>query len=264
MPYINANGAELYYEQHGKDTGTPVVLAHGMGGNHAIWYKQLPALSARYPVITFDHRGFGNSSDPTREGRSAYVADLLALLDHLCVERAHLVGQSMGGGTCISFTCQHPGRVASLVVADSLHALVESPAVAAIMDAARSATADLDQIERVLGRRVRKQDPTAAVLYRQINSFNAVTRHNLAGRFERHTPAALAATGVPVLFIAGTEDVLFPIEAIRLAQADVPGSRLVEIAGTGHSAFYESPGAFNNTVLTALEQCAETANEVME
>lgn len=264
MPRINANGAELYYEEHGEDTGTPVVLAHGMGGNHAIWFKQLPVLSARHRVITFDHRGFGNSTDPAGEGRSAYVADLLALLDHLAVERAHLVGQSMGGGTCISFTCQHPGRVATLVVADSLHALEESPAVAAIMDAARAATADLGQIDRVLGRRVRERDPTAAILYRQINSFNAVTRHNLAGRFERHAPAALAATGVPVRFIAGTEDVLFPIEAVRLVQAEVAGSRLVEIPESGHSAFYESPEVFNHTVLAALGHSVGTTDDVLE
>ncbi|WP_116365265.1 alpha/beta fold hydrolase [Parahaliea mediterranea] len=254
MPHLQANGATLYYEEHGLGADAPaLVLAHGMGGNHAIWFRQLTDFAARFRVITFDHRGFGNSSDPAGEGRSAYVADLLALLDHLHIERAHLLGQSMGGGTCISFTCQHPRRVASLVVADSLHALQEGPEVATIMDAARAATANLGQIERVLGRRVREEDPTAAVLYRQINSFNAVTRHNLAGAFVRHAPSALAYTGVPVLFIAGTDDVLFPIAAIRLVAAQVAGAQLVEIPDTGHSAFYESPAAFNRAVLNWME-----------
>jgi len=252
MPCLELDDARLYYEEHGNPGAPALLLAHGMGGNHAIWFRQLPDFAAHFRVVTFDHRGFGNSTDPEGVGRSAYVGDLLALLDHLAIARAHLVGQSMGGGTCISFTCRYPERVATLVVADSLHALVESPAVAAIMDAARAATAELGQIERVLGRRVREQDPTAAVLYRQINSFNAVTRYNLGGRFERHEPGALAATGVPVHFIAGTEDVLFPLEAIRLVHQEVGGSSLVEIPDTGHSAFYESPRAFNSAVLAAL------------
>jgi 3-oxoadipate enol-lactonase len=252
MPLIQANGADLYYEEHGQADATALVLAHGMGGNHAIWFKQLPVLGAHYRMIIFDHRGFGNSSDPDGLGRSAYVEDLKALLDHLQIERAALVGQSMGGGTCTAFACTYPERVLSLVIADCLHALVESPEVRALMDQAREATAGLGQIERVLGKRVRETDPTAAVLYRQINSFNAVTRHTLKGALPRFSPEQLAAGGFPVLFIAGVEDVLFPIEVIRLVQQQVAGSQLVEIADTGHSAFYESPEPFNAALLAAL------------
>jgi len=251
MPNLQANGAELYYEEHGGGEQA-LVLAHGMGGNHAIWFKQIPALAEHFRVITFDHRGFGNSSDPDGCGRSAYVDDLTAILDHLDIASAILVGQSMGGGTCISFTCEHPGRVDALVIADCLHALEESEGVAEIMDRARAATADLTQLQRVLGRRMREQDPEAATLYRQINSFNAVTRHTLAGSFHRYSPAQLAATGVSILFVAGVEDVLFPIEAIRLIQQQVADSSLVEIEDTGHSAFYESPEKFNAALLAAL------------
>jgi 3-oxoadipate enol-lactonase len=253
MPFIQANDAQLYYEEHSQsDSDTVLVLAHGMGGNHAVWFKQLPVLAEHFRVLTFDHRGFGNSTDPQGLGRSAYVDDLKALLDHLEVQRAILVGQSMGGGTCISFSCQYPQRVTALVIADSLHALQESTAVADLMDRARSATAELGQIERVLGKRVREQEPEAAVLYRQINSFNAVTRHSLKGELQRFPPEQLAATGIPILFIAGVEDVLFPIEAIRLVHQQVTGSQLVEITDTGHSAFYESPQEFNNALLAAL------------
>lgn len=237
----------------GDNRETALVLAHGMGGNHAIWYQQLAALAQSFRVITFDHRGFGNSSDRAGLGRSGYVEDLRALLDHLHIERAVLVGQSMGGGTCIGFSCEYPDRVLALVVADSLHGLVESPEVAAIMDGARAATAALGQVERVLGRRIREQRPEAAVLYRQINSFNAVTRHTLKGELRRYPPAQLAATRIPVLFIAGTEDVLFPVTAIRLVQQQVSGSRLLEIEGVGHSAFYEAPAQFNAALLTALQ-----------
>ena len=256
MPSLAANDAELYFEEHGNSDSPALVLAHGMGGNHAIWFKQLPVLADRFRVITFDHRGFGNSTDPQGEGRSAYVEDLRAILDHLEIERAILIGQSMGGGTCIAFSCTYPARVIALVVADSLHGLVEPSEVRALMDAARTATKDMSQIERVLGTRVQREDPSAAVLYRQINSFNAVNRHNLKGTMPRFEPAQLAGGGFPVLFIAGVEDVLFPIEAIRLMQQQVAGSNLVEIADTGHSAFYENPEEFNAAVLAVLEGLA--------
>jgi len=254
MPTIKVDGAELYFEEHGCKNAPALVLAHGMGGNHAIWFKQLPILAERYRVIAFDHRGFGNSIDLTGEGRDAYVEDLRAILDYLVIERAILLGQSMGGGTCIAFSCTYPERVISLVVSDSLHALVESPDVKAIMDEARAATRDLGQIDRVLGKRMQKEEPIAAVLYQQINSFNAVTRHNLKGSLPRFEPAQLAKGGFPVLFIAGVEDVLFPIEAIRRVQQQITGSKLVELANTGHSAFYESPKEFNAIVVAALEE----------
>jgi len=159
----------------------------------------------------------------------------------------------MGGGTCIGFSCTYPERVSALVVADSLHGLVESEEVAVLMDEARAATDNLSQIERVLGQRVRQESPEAEVLYRQINSFNDTDKSNLTGAFKRFEPAELGATGLPILFIAGDEDVLFPIEAIRKAQEQVIGSFLVEVYQTGHSAFFESPTEFNDSVLSTLQ-----------
>ncbi len=250
---LQANGASLYYEHHGEsETAPALVLAHGMGGNHAIWFQQIPALAKHFPVIIFDHRGFGNSTDPQGRGRDAYVDDLTAILDHLQLDRVALVGQSMGGGTCISFCCENPDRVSKLFVADSLHALIESPDVEEIMNRARGKTEGLGQIERVLGRRVREENPLAAVLYRQINSFNEVTRNTLKGSFKRYSTVQLDSTEVPVVFIAGTEDVLFPIEAIRLVSQKLQNSKLVEIPETGHSAFFESPQVFNETLLAEL------------
>ena len=252
MPEIKVNGINLYYEIHGE--GPAVVLAHGMGGNHAIWYQQIGVLAKSYQVITFDHRGFGNSTDPKGVGRSAYVVDLKALLDHLNIEKTALVGQSMGGGTCICFTCRYPERVSALVIADSLHGLVECGSVKTIMDQTRQATKDLDQIERVLGLGIREQNPDAAILYRQLNSFNATDRTSLKGRYENtYTPEQLANSDVPVLFIAGQEDILFPATAIREMQNQVQNSCLVEINDCGHSAFYERPVEFNDSVLSFLE-----------
>ena len=75
MPTASINDIELYYEVSGQ--GPPMVLAHGVGGNHASWWQQVSYFTRWYQVVTFDHRGFGNSGDiPEGPGQSAFVDDL--------------------------------------------------------------------------------------------------------------------------------------------------------------------------------------------
>lgn len=251
MPRLAVTDGEIYFEDSG--AGYPLVLAHGVGGNHAIWYQQLPAFTQDYRVITFDHRGFGNSVDTARHGRSEFVADLTALLDHLDIEQAAFIGQSMGGGTCLGFAAAQPERVGALLMCDSLHGFVESDAIKRIMDESRAATAELSQLERVLGDATRLHKPTQAALYTQLNSFNCVNRRNLAGAFAPLVrPDALAATGIPMLFLVGQADLLFPARAVRQMHKEVAGSEFVEIQGSGHSVFFEDPESFNAAVLTFL------------
>src|SRR5512143_3513013 len=114
MPFVTAGAIQMYYEVHGPDPGTApaVVFAHGAGGSHLSWWQQVPHFSRRYTCITFDHRGFGQSIEPEGgPGGAAFVEDLRALLDHLHIERASLVAQSMGGWTCLGFTLRYPRRV---------------------------------------------------------------------------------------------------------------------------------------------------------
>ena len=241
-------GAEIYWQALGE--GPAVVLAHGVGGNHAIWYRQIDALSRSNRVITFDHRGFGLSRDLDGRGRDAFVEDLTALLDRLGEAQVALVGQSMGAGTCIGFAHRAPERVAALAICDSLHGIAESAEIKTIMDAARANTADLAQIERVLGANAPRE---LAALYRQIASFNIADRHSLTGRFDARPAADLGGKGFPILFLSGVNDIIFPIEAVRVAQAEVPSSFLVEINDAGHSAFLEAPTQFNDTILSLLQ-----------
>ncbi|MEH6551623.1 MAG: alpha/beta hydrolase [Pseudomonadales bacterium] len=252
MPILSIPTGDIYYEVHGE--GPAIMLAHGMGGNHASWYQQVQVLAQSYKVISFDHRGFGNSTDPQGLGRSAFVGDMKAILDHLDIDRVALIGQSMGGGSCICFAGKYPQRVSALIIADSLHAITEGGQVADIMSSARAETSSMTQLERVLGRNFRESEPEKTLLYKQINSFNVVDRHSMTGHYEAtYTPQQLSALGVPILFIAGTDDILFPIEAIRLVQQQVENSFLVEVCDVGHSAFFESPTEFNDSVLSVLE-----------
>jgi pimeloyl-ACP methyl ester carboxylesterase len=90
------DGEDIWFETAG--SGPPLVLAHGLGGNGIVWFQQVPYFAGHYRVIIWDQRGFGRSSNHTgRAGPRTSIADQLALLDHLGVETAHLVGQSLGG-----------------------------------------------------------------------------------------------------------------------------------------------------------------------
>jgi 3-oxoadipate enol-lactonase len=249
---LKIGDASLHYEAYGE--GPAIVLMHGIGGNHASWFQQIPALAASYTVVAIDHRGFGLSTDPQSLGRGAFVGDLLAIVDHLQLERFALVGQSMGAGTCGVFAHAYPQRVAALVLSDSTHSFEETGELAAVLGAARAATDNLPQLERVLAAGFPADRPDLACLYKQISGFNAVGRKNLGGRLAPLvTPESLAAKGIPILLIVGQEDRLFPPRAIKILHERMPGSMYVEISGSGHSPYFERPAEFNDSVLTFLQ-----------
>jgi len=251
MPTVAIDGFYLYYEVHGE--GEPLVFAHGVGGNHAHWFNQIAFFEKRFQTIVFDHRGFGNSRDPGGPGRSRFVEDLCALLDHLGLDRVTLVAQSMGGGTCVGFTAAYPERVKALVLADTVIGFNLPEALAAENQMHRQAGESLGQLERVLGKQTRDEHRALALMYLEMTSFNLVNRHTAGGSFgDGMTPNALAATGIPVLFLVGSEDVLAPPAIVRQLKALVPGSQYVEIAGPGHSVYFEAPDAFNEAVASFL------------
>lgn len=249
MPYVDVGKSRLYYETKG--SGPALVLAHGVGGNHASWFLQLDELAQHFKVLTFDHRGFGNSSDVENAGRGGFVSDLDAILAHAAVGRAILVGQSMGGGTCLAYACAHPARIAALVLADSLAGMAVPEVARDAMKAAEAATVNLSQVERVLGATTRRLRPFLCTLYEQLASLNSVNIRTLSGAMRSIAPKELAATGIPTLFLVGAEDVLFPPAAVE-AFARAAGADFVEVPSVGHSAFYESPVAFNRTLISWL------------
>lgn len=119
MPDVRVNGVKLNYRQTG--AGPDVVLLHGLAANQAFWSLALVAALAReYRVTTLDLRGHGYSEmPPTGYAPIDQAGDLRALLDHLGVRKAHLVGHSFGGLGALAFALAEPGRVLSLTIADS-------------------------------------------------------------------------------------------------------------------------------------------------
>ena len=253
MPTARINEIDLYYEVQGE--GPSLVFAHGIGGNHAGWYQQVLYFARWFKVVTFDHRGFGNSKDlPDGPGRSSFVDDLRALLDHLEIENTVLVAQSMGGSTYGGFTLTYPERVKALVLGDTLGGIKLPPHLESRMEEVRKDIKDFSQLDRVLSMGFRVREPELAELYRQISSFNTANRLNIRGEAPvGPSPEELVRLQVPVLFIVGLEDVLFPPDVIRELHRLVPGSTLVEVPDAGHSVYYEQPQIFNHTVHRFLE-----------
>jgi pimeloyl-ACP methyl ester carboxylesterase len=113
--HANVNGASLYYEITGN--GTPIVFLHGFTCDHRNWDSQVKYFSNKFKVITYDARGHGQSSMPDTVPYS-YTDDLAALMDYLKIEKAVIVGHSMGGSPAFYYALNHPERVMALVLAE--------------------------------------------------------------------------------------------------------------------------------------------------
>jgi 3-oxoadipate enol-lactonase len=251
MPTAHINGIALYYEVYGDDPA--VVFAHGAGGNHLSWWQQVPVFAQQFRCITFDHRGFGQSPDvPDGPGTRAFVDDLRGLLDHLQIERAALVAQSMGGRTCLGFTLAYPERVSGLVLADTTGGFSE-PRMAQLRAEGEKKLSVENPPPRTYARRFLEEQPQRAFLYEQIRLLNPPRSETPVPGL---TQEQLQDLRTPTLLIVGEHDIIAPPAMIKMFQSYIPHARLEEVAGSGHSVYFEKPEAFNRAVLAFLTEVA--------
>ena len=118
MPKVVVNGVRLNYEESG--TGPSLLMLMGFGDSIAAWSAQVPAFAAHHRTIALDHRGTGESESPA-DGYSIpqFSDDAIGLLDHLGIERAHLLGYSMGGRVAQDIAARYPARIGAIVLAAS-------------------------------------------------------------------------------------------------------------------------------------------------
>lgn len=259
MPYLERPGARLYYEVAG--AGPPLVFAHGLGGNHISWWQQVPAFRDRYTCVTFAHRGFAPSTEePGGPGAHAFAEDLAALLDHLGFAEVRLVAQSMGGWTCLAYALANPARVKALVMCDTTGTLAH-PAFAAIWEA-QPRGREQGLFERGIhpagGERMAAEQPALHYLYWEINNLASgldkeALRRQL-GEMRAAPPDALAGLTMPVLCLAGEEDIVIPPETVRILAAAVPDGRFVGVPRAGHSVYFERAEEFNRIVGAFLNE----------
>jgi pimeloyl-ACP methyl ester carboxylesterase len=246
----------VYYEDFG--AGDAVVFCHGLGGNHAVWFQQVPLFARTYRVITWDHRGFGRSPARSRLV-GPVVDDLEEVCDAVGLDRVHIAAQSMGGWTAMGFTLRHPARVRTLVLADTFAGVYTDEALEAFRGRAPAQGDELAVVgdHPALGDRFRDADPAAAFLYQQLNTLGErPPRDEVIGviRSTVYDLDDVRALRVPVLFVVGSDDLLCPPPAVKSIAALIDGARMVEIAGAGHSPYFEDAAAWNDAVLQFLEE----------
>jgi 3-oxoadipate enol-lactonase len=254
LPFLERDGAQLYYETHG--AGPALIFAHGLGGGHLSWWQQVPHFRDRYTCVTFDHRGFGLSREtPGGRGPDAYVEDLAALVDHLGAREVRLVAQSMGGWNCLDYALRHPDRVRALVLACTTGTLSD-PETERICGSTRwgvrRAALAARNIHPACGERMAREQPALHFLYREVEALSSdldkdAVRKKLIAM--RTTPrAAIAGLRAPLLCITGEEDAVMPPAAVAMLASIVPGARLARVPEAGHSVYWERPETFNRLV----------------
>jgi 3-oxoadipate enol-lactonase len=249
--WLPVEGGRLYYETLGQ--GAPVVLLHGAFGDRRMWDDQLAALAEDFRVVRYDHRGFGRS--PAPEGPYSPVRDLLLLLDHLRIERAHLVGNSMGGALALDFALLHPERADRLAVLSSgangyPYPPEDIERVAAVFRAA-AAEGTGKAVELWLQHpmvAVASQDAAVGPRLRTMALENRdifLMRHWPAETMSPPAFARLQEIQRPVAFLLGEQDTARVLQAARESADRIPGVEWRVIAGADHLLQMERPQEVN-------------------
>jgi len=255
--FVEHDGERIYYEVVG-EAGVPLVLSHGAGGNHAAWFQQVAPFAADRMVVTWDHRGYGRSTDRgDRSGPGVAALDLLALLDALGIERADLVGQSMGGWTIVGVALARPGLARSLVLADTLGGFTSAAIAAGLARRPADAFTSVDVLgsHPALSPAFSRREPERAHLYQSLGQMGSADVAVILPRLlmVTHDSSEAARLTMPILCVVGDRDPLFPPASVRALADLLPDARVVEISGCGHSPYFEDPTAWNAVVRHFLQ-----------
>ncbi|HEX7353830.1 MAG TPA: alpha/beta fold hydrolase [Mycobacteriales bacterium] len=250
--FVEHDGESIYFEVVGEG-GVPLVLSHGAGGSHAVWYQQVAPFAADRMVVTWDHRGYGRSTDRAGlSGPEVAVTDLLALLDELGITRADLVGQSMGGWTTVGAVLERPGLARGVVLADTLGGFVSPEILAGLAHRPPpvSDTGEVLGVHPALGALFSAREPERAHLYQSLGRMGSADPAVILPRLlaVSHGAGEAARLAMPVLCVVGDQDPLFPPPSVRALAGLLPDARVVEISGCGHSPYFEDPDTWNGAV----------------
>jgi pimeloyl-ACP methyl ester carboxylesterase len=258
------NGTTLYYEVAG--TGFPLVLLHAEISDHRMWDDHFAALAEQYRVLRYDFRGFGKSGRYT--GLYSDVDDLHALLTQLGIERAHLLGVSMGGNVAINFCLQHPATVASLtLVSSALGGFTGytqfTAEIAGDIDRVIKAKDMLTAVEMTLrmwvdgpSRTGKAVDPNTRIRLQRILSENAhtFTAPELDVKPDPPPIQRLGEITAPTLIMVGDKDLPDILKIADVLLQGIPANveKLV-IPNVAHMLPMEIPAEFTEIVLTFLK-----------
>ena len=227
MTLLEVNGARLWVEEEGR--GPAVLFVHGGLGDSRLWQPQARALASRFRTIRYDLRFWGRSESTGVE--YSPVDDLIGVLDALDVERAALVGLSMGGGLALDAALLHPRRVWALAHVAAGVTGMPVNAYSTQQDAAYEAAEKEHDLDAMMGIDFAVWAPLGAgEEYRELWRATPDARGMPdGGRSRPREPAVLGAVGVPTLVIVPSHDPPAQREVGRTVAREIPGARLVEI-----------------------------------
>lgn len=267
MATLNVDGVKLHYDVAGD--GPPLVLVHGMACGRRMWWHQVRHFRKRFRVVTLDLRGHGLSdapADPAQYSEAIFTSDVIRLLDALGIDRAHLVGLSMGGGVALDAALKVPERFASVVLAD-IGSNSDAPGISRLKaeqwsDMILSAGMDwfVDEMLRhsffkYYARQGKRQRRHMAALIRQHSpvGLSRVLSHVLAPRKPLYRRGfALSGLAVPALVLVGRFDYSCR-KPSKFVVARAPRAQLAELR-TGHLTALEDPAGFNRAVEAFIDQ----------
>jgi len=265
MPYaITSDNVRLYYEEVGQ--GTPVLFVHEFGGDHRSWEPQLREFGKRYRCIAYDFRGYTPSDVPASADAYSYLhvmRDAVAVLDHLKIEAAHIVGLSMGGYTTLQVALNHPKRVRSMTLAGtgsgSERAYTEpfhknARELALVFERQGSAA-----VAKTYGNGPARvpfaiKDPRGFEEFaKRLAEHDAQGSAHMSRGFQGARPSlydfedAIRRLTIPALIVVGDEDERC-IEPSLFLKSAIAASGLVVLTKTGQLVNLEEPDLFNQVV----------------
>jgi 3-oxoadipate enol-lactonase len=262
MPHINRNGVNVYYESHG--AGLPIVFLHPWTTNRFIWASQVFEFAREHRCVVVDHRGHGLSDKPA----SGYAigemaADVVAILDHAGIDRAVLVGNSIGGMIAMQTSLDAPSRVLGNLILSSATNMAASMDPAAgealqkdwravfsgLLSGAVSAKSKVERPEILAymeGCFRTATNFTEGVFFASAADPNGVFNWNISDR--------LKDIKQPTLIIAGEEDGATTVEHNQFLADRIPNAKIKIYKDVGHFCQWEKPMVFNDNLRTFLQQ----------
>ena len=266
MPKAKVNGINMCYEVHGQ--GEPFVLIMGSFGSLEAWALQIGAFQQHYKVIVFDNRGIGRTDKSPEPYSIATMADdTVGLLDHLSIEKAHVLGMSLGGPVAQDVAINYPHRVEKLILVCSMAGAEGTRLHPDMLKALgvqghdqridfrkidflqiMTATVALAFNDKSLSDSLSAQ---AGTWFKQfevdgfIKQWEAVTNYSALDRLHKIRARTLVITG--------TEDRLVDPRSSEVIAGLIPNSKLVKIEGGSHAFFMEMSDRFNTEVLNFLK-----------
>jgi pimeloyl-ACP methyl ester carboxylesterase len=263
MERARINGVEIAYELRG--AGDPIVMIHGAQGDQSMFTGMAADFAKSYRVLTFDQRGSGLSEKPDMPYSIAMLADdTAALMDHLGIASAHIIGVSMGGMIAQEFVLRHPQKVGSLVLGCTTPGGPNAIRAAGISSGAYS-TQPMTPEERgkalaeaAFSKGYLAQHPeiiASMVESRRSRPIdNTAFPHRMKAAMEHNTYDRLGEIRSPTLVITGKDDALISWENSRLLAERIKGAEQVILEPAGHCFWLEQPEKSRDAIAGFIRQ----------